>query len=53
MLFRSYDDGGDLETEEEVYELFQRVVETDGEFLWAKRTRSEERRVGKECRCRW
>jgi len=31
-----YDEGGDLISEVEVYELFQRVVETDGEFLWTK-----------------
>ena len=36
-----YDDEGELEKEEEVYELFQKVVETDGEFLWAKKTRKD------------
>ena len=36
----------DEETEHEVYELFQKVVETDGEFLWAKRTRSDGKQFG-------
>jgi len=36
----------DEETEHEVYELFQKVVETDGEFLWAKRTRSDGKSFG-------
>jgi len=34
------------ETEHEVYELFQKVVEIDGEFLWAKRTRSDGKSFG-------
>ena len=34
------------ETEHEVYELFQKVVETDGEFLWAKRTRADGKTFG-------
>ena len=41
-----YDDEGELEKEEEVYELFQKVVETDGEFLWAKKTRSDGKAFG-------
>ena len=32
---------GDIESEEEVYELFQKVVETNGEFLWPKQSRSD------------
>ena len=34
------------ETEHEVYELFQKVVEIDGEFLWAKRTRADGKSFG-------
>jgi len=34
------------ETEHEVYELFQKVVEIDGEFLWAKRTRADGKTFG-------
>ena len=41
-----YDDEGEIELEEEVYELFQRVVETDNEFLWAKRTRKDGKAFG-------
>jgi len=41
-----YGDDGELESEEAVYELFQRVVETDGEFLWAKQTRADGKQFG-------
>ena len=41
-----YNSEGDLESEEEVYELFQRVVETDGEFLWPKKTRTDGKAFG-------
>lgn len=41
-----YDENGDIETEEEVYELFQRVVETDGEFLWPKQSRADGKKFG-------
>lgn len=41
-----YDDDDEITQEEEVYELFQRVVETDGEFLWAKRTRKDGKAFG-------
>ena len=41
-----YDDEGEIELEEEVYELFQKVVETDGEFLWAKKTRNDGKSFG-------
>lgn len=41
-----YDEGGDLISEEEVYELFQRVVETDGEFLWTKQKRDDGKQFG-------
>ncbi len=36
-----FNESGEVELEEEVYELFQRVVETDGEFLWTKQTRAD------------
>lgn len=36
-----YNVNGEIDTEEEVYELFQKVVETDGEFLWPKQTRGD------------
>jgi hypothetical protein len=41
-----YDDEGELVSEDPVYELFQRVVETNGEFLWAKRTREDGKAFG-------
>jgi len=41
-----YDEDGELVSEDPVYELFQRVVETNGEFLWAKRTRSDGKAFG-------
>jgi len=37
---------GELEDEDEIYELFQRVVETDGEFLWPKQTRNDGKSFG-------
>ena len=37
---------GELESEEEIYELFQRVVETNGEFLWPKQTRPDGKSFG-------
>ena len=41
-----YDNEEDEESEIEVYELFQRVVEIEGEFLWAKRTRKDGKAFG-------
>lgn len=41
-----YDENGDVELEAEVYELFQRVVETNGEFLWPKQTRYDGKEFG-------
>jgi hypothetical protein len=41
-----YGDDGDITFEEEVYELFQRVVETEGEFLWPKQTRADGKKFG-------
>ena len=41
-----YDENGEVETEDEVYELFQRVVETNGEFLWTKQARPDGKQFG-------
>lgn len=41
-----YDENGDIESEEEIYEIFQRVVETNGEFLWPKATRPDGKSFG-------
>lgn len=41
-----YGEDGDIISEEEVYELFQKVVETDGEFLWPKQTRPDGKSFG-------
>ena len=46
MKEQIYNDEGELESEENVYELFQRVVETNGEFLWAKQKRSDGKSFG-------
>lgn len=37
---------GDLEEEEDMYELFQRVVETNGEFLWPVKIRPDGKSFG-------
>jgi phage terminase large subunit-like protein len=37
---------GDLESDEEIYELFQRVVESNGEFLWPSQTRPDGKSFG-------
>lgn len=36
----------ELESEEEIYELFQRVVETNGEFLWPSQLREDGKSFG-------
>lgn len=46
MKSEIFNDDGELEQEEEIYELFQRVVETDGEFLWPKQTRADGKSFG-------
>lgn len=45
-----YNEDGDVESEEEVYELFQRVVETNGEFLWPKQSRPDGKTFGFDSR---
>ncbi len=46
MKSEVYDENGELEEEIEIYELFQRTVETDGEFLWPKQTRADGKSFG-------
>ena len=41
-----YDDDKDEEIENEVYETFERVVETNGEFLWPKQRRTDGKTFG-------
>ena len=41
-----YGSDGDIEVEDEVYEIFQKVVETDGEFLWPKQSRTDGKSFG-------
>src|SRR3990167_4884093 len=41
-----FDDEGDVEDEAEVYELFQRFVETYGEFLWPRQSREDGKSFG-------
>lgn len=46
MKETTFNDEGEVESEEEVYELFQRVVETNGEFLWPKQSRADGKSFG-------
>ena len=41
MKETSYTDVGDESEEENVYEVFERIVETDGEFLWPRQQRAD------------
>ena len=41
-----YNDEGDLEREDNLYEVLQRVVEESGEFLWPKQMRKDGRYFG-------
>lgn len=41
MRESTFDDEGEIEGETEVYEVFQRVVETNGEFLWPRAQRTD------------
>lgn len=41
-----FDDSGELIEEAEIYEVFQRVVETNGEFLWPRQTRADGKTFG-------
>lgn len=42
----TFDDDGEPVDEVEVYEVFQRVVETDGEFLWPRSSRDDGSKFG-------
>ena len=46
----TFTEDGEEEGEEEVYDIFQRVVETDGEFLWPRKTRSDGKPFGFDAR---
>lgn len=46
MRTTTYDSNGNEEDEIETYELFQRVVETDGEFLWPRQQREDGKYFG-------
>ena len=46
MKAEIFDDNGDLVTEEEIYEVYQREVETGGEFLWPRQTRMDGKKFG-------
>jgi len=41
-----FDDDGEIIDEAEVYEIFQKVVETDGEFLWPRQQRADGTKFG-------
>lgn len=45
-----FDDDGELVGSNNVYEIFQRVVETDGEFLWPKQQRADGKYYGFDSR---
>lgn len=46
MKAEVYDDNGELADEENIYEVFQREVETAGEFLWPRQTREDGKKFG-------
>ena len=46
MKAEIYDDNGELVEEENIYEVFQREVETAGEFLWPRQTRHDGKKFG-------
>lgn len=46
MKEKYINDDGEVEDEVEVYEVFQRVVETDGEFLWPRSQRPDGKLFG-------
>lgn len=46
MKAEVFDDNGELLDEVEIYEVFQRVVETEGEFLWPRQTRTDGKKFG-------
>jgi len=46
MKAEVFDDDGNVVEETELYELFQRVVETNGEFLWPRQSRTDGKKFG-------
>lgn len=46
MKAEIFDDNGELVEETEIYETFERVVETEGEFLWPRTTRTDGKKFG-------
>jgi phage terminase large subunit-like protein len=46
MKAEIFDDDGNIVEEDELYELFQRVVETEGEFLWPRQSRADGKKFG-------
>lgn len=50
MRESTFDDDGEPLEEEEVYEVFQRVVEIDGEFLWPRTARTDGKQFGFDAR---
>lgn len=45
-MTEAWEDDDGTEHEQEVYEVFQRVVETEGEFLWPKQRRADGKTFG-------
>lgn len=41
MKMELYDTSGEVDSEEEIYEVYQAQVETNGEFLWPRQQRSD------------
>lgn len=46
MKAEIYDDNGELIDEDNIYEVFQKEVETGGEFLWPRQTRDDGKKFG-------
>jgi phage terminase large subunit-like protein len=46
MKAETFDDDGEIVAEEEIYELFQQVVETNGEFIWPRQMRADGKYFG-------
>lgn len=46
MRAEIFDSNGELLEETEIYEIFQKVVETAGEFLWPRQTRHDGKKFG-------
>lgn len=46
MKAEIYDDNNELIDEDNIYEVFQREVETGGEFLWPRQTRNDGKKFG-------